>query len=624
MDYLSSMGSQTARFCLILLFLFYYLPCALSQDDLWGCGTPFRCGNITAGFPFLGGIRGEVCGHHSLKLNCNKHSNTTSLIFSGHNYTVLYIDNNNNSVTLGLSRQDFSGPFCSASFSSTLLSSGLFQNLPSYKSLTVFYACDPRRHFLGNFTCPVKGLGSIIQNSTYGILCDGSFSVPVPTSFVSEEEVLDLTHLESVLRKGFEVKLNIDEIPCPLECFSSRANCLFLAGSCCKYHDRTTTCGGDTGDLLREIIPNTRSILITIGQVVGFHVFIIVVMIIAFLFWRRKKVNDLRKQNLEALVTSRRYSYRQIKKITKSFTEVVGRGGFGTVYKGNLRNGRKVAVKILKDSNGNCEDFINEVASISQTSHVNIVSLLGFCFEKSKRAIVYEFLENGSLDQSSNLDVSTLYGIALGVARGIEYLHFGCKKRIVHFDIKPQNVLLDENLKPKVADFGLAKLCEKQESILSLLDTRGTIGYIAPELFSRVYGNVSHKSDVYSYGMLVLEMTGARNKERVQNADSNNSSAYFPDWIFKDLENGDYVKLLADGLTREEEDIAKKMILVGLWCIQFRPSDRPSMNKVVGMMEGNLDSLDPPPKPLLHMPMQNNNAESSQPSEEDSSIYSEV
>ncbi|OAO93412.1 hypothetical protein AXX17_AT5G35440 [Arabidopsis thaliana] len=588
MDYLSSMGSQTARFCLILLFLFYYLPCALSQDDLWGCGTPFRCGNITAGFPFLGGIRGEVCGHHSLKLNCNKHSNTTSLIFSGHNYTVLYIDNNNNSVTLGLSRQDFSGPFCSASFSSTLLSSGLFQNLPSYKSLTVFYACDPRRHFLGNFTCPVKGLGSIIQNSTYGILCDGSFSVPVPTSFVSEEEVLDLTHLESVLRKGFEVKLNIDEIPCPLECFSSRANCLFLAGSCCKYHDRTTTCGGDTGDLLREsmillfamffisplivaeIIPNTRSILITIGQ------------------------------------------------------EVVGRGGFGTVYKGNLRDGRKVAVKILKDSNGNCEDFINEVASISQTSHVNIVSLLGFCFEKSKRAIVYEFLENGSLDQSSNLDVSTLYGIALGVARGIEYLHFGCKKRIVHFDIKPQNVLLDENLKPKVADFGLAKLCEKQESILSLLDTRGTIGYIAPELFSRVYGNVSHKSDVYSYGMLVLEMTGARNKERVQNADSNNSSAYFPDWIFKDLENGDYVKLLADGLTREEEDIAKKMILVGLWCIQFRPSDRPSMNKVVGMMEGNLDSLDPPPKPLLHMPMQNNNAESSQPSEEDSSIYSEV
>lgn len=101
-----------------------------------------------------------------------------------------------------------------------------------------------------------------------------------------------------------------------------------------------------------------------------------------------------------------------------------------------------MAVKVLKDSMSNCEDFINEVASISQTSHVNIVSLLGFCYEGSKRAIVYEFVENGSLDQSLNLDVSTLYGIALGVAKGIEYLHYGCRTRIVHFDIKPQNCVV--------------------------------------------------------------------------------------------------------------------------------------------------------------------------------------
>ncbi|CAN8233032.1 unnamed protein product [Cochlearia groenlandica] len=123
---------------------------------------------------------------------------------------------------------------------------------------------------------------------------------------------------------------------------------------------------------------------------------------------------------------------------------------------------------------------------MSQTSHVNIVCLLGFCYEGNKRAIVYEFLENGSMDKfisrkkSLKLDVTVLYGIALGVARGLEYLHYGCKTRIVHFDIKPQNILLDENLYPKVSDFGLAKLCEKRESIVSLIDTRGTIGYIAP------------------------------------------------------------------------------------------------------------------------------------------------
>ncbi|KAL1222289.1 LEAF RUST 10 DISEASE-RESISTANCE LOCUS RECEPTOR-LIKE PROTEIN KINASE-like 2.1 [Cardamine amara subsp. amara] len=210
---------------------------------------------------------------------------------------------------------------------------------------------------------------------------------------------------------------------------------------------------------------------------------------------------------------------------------------------------------------------------MSQTSHINMFFLLGFCYEGFNRAIVYEFLENGSLDQfiskkkSVDLDVTRLYNIALGVARGLEYLHHGCKTKIVHFDIKPQNVLLDENLCPKVSDFGLAKLCEKRESIMSLIDSRGTIGYIAPEVFSRMYGRVSHKSDAYSYGMLVLEMIRARNRETVETAPSNSSSAYFPDWIYKDLENGDHTWKFGDEIIREEKEIAKKMTLVGLWCI---------------------------------------------------------
>ncbi|ESQ28743.1 hypothetical protein EUTSA_v10019823mg, partial [Eutrema salsugineum] len=140
--------------------------------------------------------------------------------------------------------------------------------------------------------------------------------------------------------------------------------------------------------------------------------------------------------------------------------------------------------------------------------------------------------------------------IALGVARGLDYLHHGCKTRIVNFDIKPQ-----------------------KKSAFSLLDTRGTVGYIAPEMISRVYGSVSHKSDGYSYGMLVLEMIGTRNKERAHQASaSNSSSIYFPEWVYRDLELG--------------KEIAKKMTLVGLWCIQSSPVDRPLMNRVVEMMEG--------------------------------------
>ncbi|CAL9239653.1 unnamed protein product [Arabidopsis halleri] len=321
------------------------------------------------------------------------------------------------------------------------------------------------------------------------------------------------------------------------------------------------------------------------------------VLLTFFLCFLRVRKIRLRQQNLKALIPLEHYTYAQVKRVTKSFEEMVGTGGFGIVYRGTLGDGRMVAVKVLKKSKGNGEDFINEVASMSRTSHQNIVSLLGFCSEGSKRAIIYEFLENGSLDKfisgksSVNLDWMVLYSIALGVARGLEYLHHGCKTRIVHFDIKPQNVLLDDNFCPKVSDFGLAKLCEKKESILSILDRRGTIGYIAPEMISSVYGNVSHKSDVYSYGMLVLDMIGARNKEKAyQSSAYKESTMYFPEWIYKDLEKGDDGRLNRNGIICEEEDIIKKMTLVSLWYIQPSPTDRPPMNKVVEMMEGSLDA----------------------------------
>ncbi|KAL5079568.1 hypothetical protein RYX36_007989 [Vicia faba] len=324
-----------------------------------------------------------------------------------------------------------------------------------------------------------------------------------------------------------------------------------------------------------------------------------------------KTKND---KNIEAFfkehgaLTQKEYTFAQIKKMTNSFKIKLGQGGFGVVYKGNLFNGCPVAVKILNASKRNGEEFINEVASITRTSHVNVVTLLGFCFEGRKKALVYEFMSNGSLDKFifnkghetiESLSWDDLHQIAKGIARGLEYLHRGCTTRILHFDIKPHNILLDENFNPKISDFGLAKLCPRKESIISMSDQRGTMGYVAPEVWNRHFGGVSHKSDVYGYGMMLLEMVGGRKNI---NADaSNTSEIYFPHWVYSRLEFGS--DLRPDGvMDTEEDEIARRMTIVGLWCIQTFPNDRPTMSKVVEMLEVSINSLNIPPKPLLSSP----------------------
>ncbi|XP_047339742.1 LEAF RUST 10 DISEASE-RESISTANCE LOCUS RECEPTOR-LIKE PROTEIN KINASE-like 2.1 [Impatiens glandulifera] len=304
-----------------------------------------------------------------------------------------------------------------------------------------------------------------------------------------------------------------------------------------------------------------------------------------------------------------RYSYSDIKRITNSFREKLGKGGYGTVYKvykGQLlgNDNSLVAVKILNETKESGEDFVNEVSSISRTSHVNIVNLLGFCLDRGKRALIYEYMPNGSLDKFIHNDFvlldkwERLRQIATGIARGLEYLHLGCNTRILHFDIKPQNILLDENLNPKISDFGLAKMCSNHESIVSMLGARGTIGYIAPEIVSRSIGPVSYKSDVYSYGMLVLEMVGVLKNTNNEKIMDESSEIYFPHWVHKHLEEDNIVRLLQrDDVTIEESNIAKKIILVGLWCTQTEPSRRPHMSKVVEMLEGRLETVQFPPNP---------------------------
>ncbi|MCL7050957.1 hypothetical protein MKW94_028505 [Papaver nudicaule] len=300
-----------------------------------------------------------------------------------------------------------------------------------------------------------------------------------------------------------------------------------------------------------------------------------------------------------------RYSYSDVKKMTNNFKEKLGQGGFGSVYKGSLRNSnRDVAIKVLSSTKGDGQDFINEVATMGKIHHVNVVHLIGFVAERSKQALVYELMPNGSLEKylfppqeerSFLISWEKTHGIALGIARGIEYLHRGCGMRILHFDIKPHNILLDENYNPKVSDFGLAKSYSADVSLISVTHgARGTIGYMAPELFYRNIGGVSYKSDVYSFGMLLMEMAGRR--KNLNTSADKASQIYFPSWIYRQLNQGNDIAM--DDATLEENEIAKKIIIVALWCIQLKPVDRPSMTKVVEMLEGDLGLLQIPDKPF--------------------------
>jgi len=300
-----------------------------------------------------------------------------------------------------------------------------------------------------------------------------------------------------------------------------------------------------------------------------------------------------------------RYTFSEVKKIARRFKEKVGQGGFGSVYKGELPNGVPVAVKMLENSTGEGEEFINEVATIGLIHHANIVRLLGFCSEGTRRALIYDFMPNESLEKyifscysntSQELIVpNKMVDVALGIARGMEYLHQGCNKRILHFDIKPHNILLDYNFNPKISDFGLAKLCARDQSIVTLTAARGTMGYIAPELYSRNFGGVSHKSDVYSFGMLVLEMvSGRRNSDP---SGDGQTEVYLPEWIFEKVINGQ--DLVAREMTGEEKEKVRQLAIVALWCIQWNPRNRPSMTKVVNMLTGRLENLHMPPKPFV-------------------------
>jgi hypothetical protein len=304
-----------------------------------------------------------------------------------------------------------------------------------------------------------------------------------------------------------------------------------------------------------------------------------------------------------------RFSSTQLRGFTQGFSHKVGSGGFGVVYKGRFPNGVPVAVKVLNSTLGRRaeEQFMAEVGTIGRTYHINLVRLYGFCFDASVKALVYEYMENGSLDRhlfgsppERAIGSGKLHEIAVGTGKAVRYLHEECQHRIIHYDIKPENVLLGAGMAPKVSDFGLAKLCDREDTHLTITGARGTPGYAAPELWMPL--PVTHKCDVYSYGMLLFEMLGRRRNLEL-GLHGRQSQEWYPRWVWHRFEAGDMDAVLARALAAGDVDDMEKaarMCKVALWCVQYRPEDRPSMGNVVRMLEGE-EQIATPGNPFAHL-----------------------
>jgi serine/threonine protein kinase len=293
------------------------------------------------------------------------------------------------------------------------------------------------------------------------------------------------------------------------------------------------------------------------------------------------------------------FSYEALKEATRGFSEELGRGSFGIVYKGELKAAAScnaVAVKRLdRLAQDREKEFKTELRTIGKTCHKNLVRLIGYCDEGLHRMLVYEFMSNGSLADILFGQTKPIWnqriGFALGIARGLVYLHEECDAPIIHCDIKPQNILIDEYFTAKISDFGLAKLLLADQSRTNTM-IRGTRGYVAPEWFKNV--PVTAKVDVYSFGSMLLEIICCR-KSVVLMESGEEEKAILTDWVCDCYMEG-RIDVLVENDQEALEDIGRleKWIKIAIWCIQEHPEMRPTMRMVMQMLEGVVQVPNPP------------------------------
>ncbi|CAL5421097.1 unnamed protein product [Camellia sinensis] len=350
----------------------------------------------------------------------------------------------------------------------------------------------------------------------------------------------------------------------------------------------------------------------------GGLVVLLILLILVFIFWKIIKPEKLKKSvgctkgqqgstdffsgNLRTISY---FDFHKLKKATKNFhhCNLLGRGGFGPVYRGKLEDGRLVAVKKLSldQSQQGESEFLAEVRMITSIQHKNLVRLIGCCSDGAQRLLVYEYMKNRSLDlilygkSDQFLNWETRFQIILGIARGLQYLHEDSHLRIVHRDIKASNILLDDKFQPKIGDFGLARFFPEDQVYLST-NFAGTLGYTAPEYAIR--GELSEKADIYSFGVLVLEIISCR-----KNTDLNLPSEmqYLPEYAWKLYERSSVIDLV-DPKMREDGFVEKDVlgaIHAAFLCLQPHANLRPPMSEIVAILTRKGEMIRTPMKPAF-------------------------
>ncbi|XP_019087356.1 PREDICTED: putative cysteine-rich receptor-like protein kinase 32 [Camelina sativa] len=319
------------------------------------------------------------------------------------------------------------------------------------------------------------------------------------------------------------------------------------------------------------------------------------------LCWRRKKTYQEFDFDHSGITTveSLKFDFKTVKVATKKFSDKLGQGGFGEVFKGTLPNGIEVAVKRLsKASAQGEEEFKNEVLVVAKLQHRNLVRLFGFCLEGEEKILVYEFVPNKSLDyflfdptNNEKLDWRKRYNIIEGIARGILYLHQDSRLTIIHRDLKASNILLDADMNPKIADFGMARIFGMDQSGANTNKIVGTRGYMPPEYVMQ--GLFSMKSDVYSFGVLVLEIICGQNNRFFQQSDTTTEN--FVTYAWRLWKSKSPLELVDSSISCQNKEVTR-CIHIALLCVQKDPKDRPTLSEILLMLTSDtIDLPDPQP-----------------------------